>query len=229
MRPPVKWFRLAGRLMSKRGMGKAGFGDLARFHRPHPAVCAQGHDRRRTLCRLEKYDIGDIVGVEGEVFRTHAGEISVKVHSVELLSKSLLPLPEKWHGLKDTDTRYRQRYVDLIVNPEVRDTFVKRSMILKEIRSYLDSKGLSGGGHPRPSPWRSALPPGPLSPTTTPWIWTCTCALKPSSTWKRLIVSGFERVYEVGRIFRNEGMDTKHNPEFTSIELYQAYTDYKGV
>ena len=257
---PGEMVRLAGRLMSKRGMGKAGFGDLADstgriqlyvrkdmigeepyadwkkydigigFFADHVLAHIQlDMIGEEPYADWKKYDIGDIVGVEGEVFRTHAGEISVKVHSVELLSKSLLPLPEKWHGLKDTDTRYRQRYVDLIVNPEVRDTFVKRSMILKEIRSYLDSKGYLEVDTPVLTPLEIGASARPFITHHNTLDMDMYLRIETELYLKRLIVGGFERVYEVGRIFRNEGMDTKHNPEFTSIELYQAYTDYKGM
>ena len=140
------------------------------------------------------------------------------------------PLPEKFHGLTDQETRYRQRYVDLIVNPEVKDTFVKRSQILREHARLSGRQGLPGGGHPHSAhPSRSARPPVPSSPTTTRWTWTWCLRIETELYLKRLIVGGMDRVYEVGRIFRNEGMDTKHNPEFTTIELYQAYTDYHGM
>ena len=226
---PGEMVRLAGRLMSKRGMGKAGFGDLADSTGRIQLYVRKDMIGEEPYADWKKYDIGDIVGVEGEVFRTHAGEISVKVHSVELLSKSLLPLPEKWHGLKDTDTRYRQRYVDLIVNPEVRDTFVKRSMILKEIRSYLDSKGYLEVDTPVLTPLEIGASARPFITHHNTLDMDMYLRIETELYLKRLIVGGFERVYEVGRIFRNEGMDTKHNPEFTSIELYQAYTDYKGM
>ena len=174
-------------------------------------------------------DIGDIIGVEGEVFRTQKGEISVAVHELTLLSKSLTPLPEKWHGLKDTDMRYRQRYVDLIVNPEVRDTFEKRSAIVREIRNFMDSRGFMEVE----TPCLNTIPGGAAA---RPFITHHNALdidmymrIATELHLKRLIVGGFEQVYEIGRIFRNEGMDTKHNPEFTTIELYQAYTDYNGM
>ena len=177
----------------------------------------------------KKFDIGDLIGVSGEVFRTQKGEISVAVHELTLLSKNLAPLPEKWHGLKDTDMRYRQRYVDLIVNPEVRDTFEKRSAIVREIRNFMDARGFMEVE----TPCLNTIPGGAAA---RPFITHHNALdidmymrIATELHLKRLIVGGFEQVYEIGRIFRNEGMDTKHNPEFTTIELYQAYTDYNGM
>uniref|UniRef100_UPI0023F1E2E4 lysine--tRNA ligase n=1 Tax=Bacteroides fluxus TaxID=626930 RepID=UPI0023F1E2E4 len=178
---------------------------------------------------FKKYDIGDIVGVSGEVFVTHMGEISVKVKTIELLSKSLLPLPEKFHGLKDQDLRYRQRYVDLIVNPDVKETFIMRSKIVSGIREFLDNEGfievetpvlntIAGGASARPF----------VTHHNTLDI-DMYMRIAPELYLKRLIVGGFEKVYEMGRLFRNEGMDPRHNPEFTTVELYQAYTDYNGM
>ena len=178
---------------------------------------------------FKKWDIGDIVGVEGYVFKTQTGEISVHARAIKLLSKSLLPLPEKFHGLKDTDTRYRQRYVDLIVNPEVRDTFVKRSQILKEIRNYLDSKGFLEVDTPILVPLEIGASARPFVTHHNTLNMDMYLRIETELYLKRLIVGGMHRVYEVGRIFRNEGMDTKHNPEFTTIELYQAFTDYHGM
>lgn len=224
-----KQVSLAGRMMSKRIMGKASFSDLSdRYGRLQLYV-------KRDLLGVEEYkaykklDIGDLIGVEGEVFRTHKGEISVSVKKLTLLSKNLIPLPEKWHGLRDTDMRYRQRYVDLIVNPEVRDTFEKRSAIVREIRSFMDSRGFMEVE----TPCLNTIPGGA---TARPFVTHHNALdidmymrIATELHLKRLIVGGFEQVYEIGRIFRNEGMDTKHNPEFTTIELYQAYVDYHGM
>lgn len=220
---------LAGRMMSKRIMGKASFSDLTdRYGRLQLYV-------KRDVIGVDEYqaykklDIGDLIGIEGEVFRTQKGEISVSVTKLTLLSKNLIPLPEKWHGLKDTDMRYRQRYVDLIVNPEVRDTFEKRSAIVREIRNFMDSRGFMEVE----TPCLNTIPGGA---TARPFITHHNALdidmymrIATELHLKRLIVGGFEQVYEIGRIFRNEGMDTKHNPEFTTIELYQAYTDYHGM
>ena len=221
--------RLAGRMMSKRIMGKLTFADLSdRYGRLQLCV-------KRDLLGTEEYkafkklDIGDLIGVAGEVFRTQKGEISVRVDELTLLSKNLIPLPEKWHGLKDTDMRYRQRYVDLIVNPEVRDTFEKRSAIVREIRRFMDGRGFMEVE----TPCLNTIPGGAAA---RPFITHHNALdidmymrIATELHLKRLIVGGFEQVYEIGRIFRNEGMDTKHNPEFTTIELYQAYTDYQGM
>ncbi len=169
------------------------------------------------------------MGLDGEAFRTNAGEISVKCHSVTLLSKSLLPLPEKFHGLKDMDLRYRQRYVDLIVNPEVKDTFAKRSQILRELRSFLDGRGFLEVDTPILTPFEIGASARPFYTHHNTLDMEMVLRIETELYLKRLIVGGMDRVYEVGRIFRNEGMDTKHNPEFTTIELYQAYTDYAGM
>ena len=220
---------IAGRMMSKRVMGKASFADL-RDNSGHIQLYV-----RRDLVGDEEYaafkkmDIGDIIGVKGEVFRTKMGEISVKATEVTLLSKSLLPLPEKFHGLKDQEIRYRQRYVDLIVNPDVKDTFVKRSQILREIRAYLDEKGFLEVDTPILLPLEIGASARPFVTHHNTLDMDMYLRIETELCLKRLIVGGFDKVYEVGRIFRNEGMDTKHNPEFTSIELYQAYTDYKGM
>ncbi len=220
---------LAGRIMSRRDMGKANFVDLADSSgriQLYIKIDDVGED---TFEEYKKWDIGDIIGVKGFVFRTRRGEISVHAKELTLLSKSLLPLPEKWHGLKDTDTRYRQRYVDLIVNPEVKDTFKKRSLILKEIRNFLDSKGFLEVDTPILTPFEIGASARPFVTHHNTLDMDMYLRIETELYLKRLIVGGFDKVYEVGRIFRNEGMDTKHNPEFTSIELYQAYTDYKGM
>jgi lysyl-tRNA synthetase class 2 len=178
---------------------------------------------------FKKWDFGDIVGIEGFVFKTRTGEISVHAQKIILLSKSLLPLPEKWHGLKDTDTRYRQRYVDLICNPDVKDTFVKRSQILKEIRNYLDNLGYIEVDTPVLHTLEIGASARPFKTHHNALDIDMYLRIETELYLKRLIVGGFDKVYEVGRIFRNEGMDTSHNPEFTSIEMYQAYTDYFGM
>ncbi len=221
--------RVAGRLMSKRVMGKAAFMDLVDSTGKIQIYLRQdilGKDYFKEVCG---WDIGDIVGVRGEIFKTHHGEISIRVKEIELLAKALNPLPEKWHGLTDTDTRYRQRYLDLIVNPEVKDTFVKRSRILKEIRSFLDGRGFLEVDTPILTPFEVGAAAKPFYTHHNTLDMDMVLRIETELYLKRLIVGGFDRVYEVGRIFRNEGMDTKHNPEFTSIELYQAFTDYHGM
>ncbi len=220
---------VAGRIMSKRGMGKAVFCDLQDNDgkiQLYVRIDELGED---AFAKFKKLDIGDIVGVEGEVFRTKRGEISVKAHRVTLLSKSLLPLPEKFHGLTDKETRYRQRYVDLIMNPEVRKAFVVRSKFIKHVRDFLDGRGymevetpvlntISGGATARPF----------ITHHNTLDI-DMYMRIATELPLKRLVVGGMERVYEIGRIFRNEGMDPKHNPEFTSVELYEAYADFNDM
>ena len=220
---------IAGRIMSKRGKGKVAFIDIhdrsgkMQIFAKHDDL---GEDEYKTIL---KYDIGDIIEVKGFVFRTKVGEISVHAKKITLLSKSLLPLPEKYHGLKDTDLRYRQRYVDLIMNPEVKDTFIKRSKIIKTIRSYLDNMGYIEVE----TPVLNTIPGGAAA---RPFIThhntldiDLYMRIAPELYLKRLIVGGMEKVYEIGRLFRNEGMDVKHNPEFTTIEIYEAYTDYNGM
>ncbi len=221
--------KIAGRMMSRRDMGKANFIDVADGKGRIQCYVRIDDIGAETFEQFKKWDIGDIVGVSGKVFRTRRGEISVHVHDIELLAKSLLPLPEKFHGLKDTDTRYRQRYVDLIVNPEVKDTFVKRSKILTEIRHYLDSKGFLEVDTPILTPFEIGAAARPFITHHNTLDMDMYLRIETELYLKRLIVGGMDRVYEVGRIFRNEGMDTKHNPEFTTIELYQAFTDYKGM
>lgn len=224
-----KTVRLAGRMMSKRIMGKASFSDMSDRYGRLQLYVKRDNVGEDVYKGYKKMDIGDIVGIEGEVFRTQKGEISVMVHDLTLLSKSLSPLPEKWHGLKDTDMRYRQRYVDLIVNPEVRDTFEKRSKIVREIRNFMDARGFMEVE----TPCLNTIPGGAAA---RPFITHHNALdidmymrIATELHLKRLIVGGLEQVYEIGRIFRNEGMDTKHNPEFTTIELYQAFTDYNGM
>ena len=220
---------MAGRLMSKRGMGKASFGDLQDSSGRIQLYIRRDDVGEEAYAAYKKYDIGDIVGVKGYVFRTRMGEISVHVQEITLLSKSLLPLPEKFHGLKDQELRYRQRYVDLIMNPEVKETFVKRSKIIREIRSFLDERGflevetpilhnIAGGAAARPF----------ITHHNTLDI-DMYLRIALELHLKRLIIGGFDKVYEIGRTFRNEGMDPRHNPEFTMMELYQAYTDLWGI
>ena len=220
---------IAGRIMSRRVMGKASFAGLEDGEGRIQLYVRRDDVGVDEYADFKKWDVGDIVGVKGKVFKTQTGEISVHATSIILLAKSLLPLPEKFHGLKDTDTRYRQRYVDLIVNPEVKDTFVKRSLILKEIRAYLDSKGFLEVDTPILTPFEIGATARPFVTHHNTLDMDMYLRIETELYLKRLIVGGMNRVYEVGRIFRNEGMDTKHNPEFTSIELYQAYTDYKGM
>ena len=225
-----KTVRIAGRLMAKRVMGKASF-----CHIQDEKGQVQSYVRRDELgddeyAFFKKYcDIGDIVGVEGEVFRTQKGEISVKADKFELLSKSLNILPEKFHGLKDMELRYRQRYVDLIVNPEVKDVFEKRSRIISETRRYLDSLNFLEVETPVLHPEAGGAAARPFFTHHNAQNTDMVLRIALELHLKRLIVGGFERVYEIGRVFRNEGMDLRHNPEFTLLELYQAYTDYNGM
>ena len=221
---------LAGRLMSWRKMGKAGFMDLADDSGRIQLYVRKDDVGEEVYEGIKKYwDIGDMIAVTGFVFRTKMGEISVHCTKATLLAKSLLPLPEKFHGLKDTDTRYRQRYVDLIVNPEVKDTFRKRSKILSLIREYLDGKGFTEVDTPILVPLEIGASARPFVTHHNTLDMDMYLRIETELYLKRLIVGGMHRVYEVGRIFRNEGMDTKHNPEFTTVELYQAFTDYKGM
>ncbi len=221
---------LAGRLMSKRGMGKVVFCDIQDLKgRIQLYVRYDEMEDKDSYERFKKYDIGDIVGVRGDVFRTQKGEVSVRVREAKLLSKSLLPLPEKFHGLTDRETRYRQRYVDLIVNPEVKQTFVKRSLILRSLRHFLDSKGFLEVDTPILTPFEIGAAAKPFLTHLNALDMDMVLRIETELYLKRLVVGGLDRVYEVGRIFRNEGMDPKHNPEFTTIELYQAYTDFFGM
>lgn len=220
---------LAGRMMSKRVMGKASFAHLRDQKGDIQIFVKRDLLGEEAYAAFKKLDIGDIIGVKGEVFRTKMGEISVRISELTLLSKSLLPLPEKFHGLTDREARYRQRYVDLIVNPEVKDTFVKRSQILKEIRAYLDEKGFLEVDTPILTPFEIGASARPFYTHHNTLNMDMVLRIETELYLKRLIVGGMDRVYEVGRIFRNEGMDPKHNPEFTTIELYQAFTDFHGM
>ena len=224
-----KQVSVAGRIMSKRGMGKAVFCDLQDGKGRIQLYVRIDELGEEPFAKFKKTDIGDIVGVEGEVFKTKRGEISIKAHKVTLLSKSLIPLPEKFHGLKDTETRFRQRYVDLIMNEDVRRTFEIRTKFIKHVRAYLDARDymevetpvlntISGGATARPF----------ITHHNTLDI-DMYLRIATELPLKRLIVGGMDRVYEIGRIFRNEGMDPKHNPEFTTIELYQAYADFNDM
>lgn len=220
---------IAGRIMSWRDMGKANFIDV-RDDTDRMQIYVRMNDiGEENFAEFKKWDIGDIIGVEGFVFRTKKGEISIHATKLNMLSKSLLPLPEKWHGLKDQDMRYRQRYVDLICNPDVKDTFVKRSMILREIRKYLDDLGYLEVDTPVLHTLEIGAAARPFVTHHNALDLDMYLRIETELYLKRLIVGGFNKVYEVGRIFRNEGMDTSHNPEFTSIEMYQAYTDYLGM
>lgn len=220
---------LAGRLMSKRIMGKASFANIRDTKGDIQLYVARDNVGEDDYASFKKFDIGDVIGIKGSVFTTKTGEISIHVEHIELLAKSLIPLPEKYHGLKDQDMRYRQRYVDLIVNPEVKDTFVKRSKILKELRAYLDDKGFLEVDTPILVPIEIGASARPFKTHHNTLDMDMYLRIETELYLKRLIVGGMDRVYEVGRIFRNEGMDPKHNPEFTSIELYQAYTDFHGM
>ena len=220
---------IAGRIMSKRIMGKASFCHIADKEGTIQSYVQRDAVGEEEYKDFKKYDVGDIVGIRGTVFTTHTGEVSVRAAEITLLSKSLQILPEKYHGLTNTDLRYRQRYVDLIMNPEVKDTFVKRSQIISSIRKYLDAQGFievetpmlvsnAGGAAARPFVTHSNALDEDFKLRISLELYL-----------KRLIVGGLERVYEIGRVFRNEGVDTRHNPEFTLMELYQAYTDYNGM
>ena len=220
---------LAGRVMSKRVMGKASFCHIQDLQGMIQSYVARDSIGEEEYKAFKKMDIGDIVGLKGEVFRTKTGEISIHAAEVTLLSKSLQILPEKFHGLTNTDIRYRQRYVDLIMNPEVKDTFIKRSQILKEIRKFLDGRGFMEVETPMLVSNAGGAAARPFETHYNALDEDVKLRISLELYLKRLIVGGLERVYEIGRVFRNEGVDTRHNPEFTLMELYQAYTDYEGM
>ena len=224
-----KTVTLAGRLMSKRRMGKVGFGDLADREGRIQIFAKKDILGDEEYDRFKKLDIGDIIGATGEVFKTETGEISVRVAKIVLLSKSLQPLPEKFHGLSDTDLRYRQRYIDLIMNADVKDTFIKRSKIISAIRRYLDAQGFLEVETPVLVSNAGGAAARPFETHFNALDEEFKLRISLELYLKRLIVGGMERVYEIGRVFRNEGLDTRHNPEFTLMELYQAYTDYHGM
>ncbi len=223
-----KW-RIAGRLLSKRDMGKASFTDVQDSTERLQVYVRKNDIGDESYADFKRFDIGDIVGVEGFVFRTMKGEISLHATDIKLLSKSLLPLPEKWHGLKDRDQRYRQRYVDLIVNPDVRKTFIYRSKIISSIRRWLDSQGFIEVETPMLVSNAGGAAARPFVTHFNALNEDFKLRISLELYLKRLIVGGIDRVYEIGRVFRNEGLDTRHNPEFTLMELYQAYTDYHGM
>ncbi len=220
---------IAGRMMTRRIMGKASFMDIRDGSDRMQVYVRKDDVGEDTYAEFKKWDLGDIIGIKGKVFRTKMGEISVHAEEITLLSKSLLPLPEKWHGLKDKEERYRKRYLDLIANPENKDTFVKRSRILREIRNFLDGHGYLEVDTPTLLPLEIGAAARPFKTHHNALDIDMYLRIETELYLKRLIVGGFDKVYEVGRIFRNEGMDATHNPEFTSIEMYQAYTDYYGM
>lgn len=221
--------RVAGRLMAIRGHGKASFAvlmDLSGKIQLYFKLDVLGEEKYKEFRLL---DIGDIIGVEGHVFRTHRGELTVRVEAFDLLSKSLRPLPEKFHGLKDVETRYRQRYLDLIMNPEVKDVFIKRTRIVQAVRRYLDERGFLEVETPVMSTIAGGAAAKPFVTYHNALDMKLYLRIATELNLKRLIVGGLERVYELGRVFRNEGIDVRHNPEFTSIEIYQAYADYEDL
>ena len=224
-----KTVTLAGRMVSRRIMGKATFAHLLDRAGEMQIYVRRDDVGEDAYKAFKEYDIGDILGVSGKVVRTKTGDVSLHVETLTLLTKSLHPLPEKFHGLTNTDTRYRQRYLDLIVNPEVRDTFVKRSQIMRSLRDFLDGRGFLEVDTPILTPFEIGASARPFYTHHNTLDMDMVLRIETELYLKRLIVGGMERVYEVGRIFRNEGMDTKHNPEFTTIELYQAYTDFRGM
>lgn len=224
-----KQVSIAGRMMSKRVMGKASFCNVQDLQGNIQSYVARDSVGEEIYRDFKKLDVGDVVGIEGEVFTTKTGEISIHASNVTLLSKSLQILPEKFHGLTNTDLRYRQRYVDLIMNPEVKDTFIKRSKILSAIRKYLDGQGFMEVETPMLVQNAGGAAARPFETHFNALDEDLKLRISLELYLKRLIVGGMERVYEIGRVFRNEGLDTRHNPEFTLMELYQAYTDYHGM
>ena len=224
-----KTVRVAGRMMSKRIMGKASFCNIQDLKGNIQSYVARDSLGEEEYKAFKKLDIGDIIGIEGSVFKTKTGEISIHAEKIVLLSKSLLPLPEKFHGLTNTDTRYRQRYVDLIMNADSKDTLIKRSLIIRTIRNYLDSQGFIEVETPMLVSNAGGAAARPFETHFNALDEDFKLRISLELYLKRLIVGGLERVYEIGRVFRNEGLDTRHNPEFTLMELYQAYTDYHGM
>lgn len=224
-----KTVRVAGRMMSKRVMGKASFCNIQDLQGNIQSYVARDSIGEEPYKAFKKYDIGDIIGIEGEVFQTKTGEISIHASAITLLSKSLQVLPEKFHGITNTDMRYRQRYVDLIMNQEVKDTFIKRSKIISAIRKYLDGQGFMEVETPMLVSNAGGASARPFETHFNALDIDIKLRISLELYLKRLIVGGMERVYEIGRVFRNEGLDTRHNPEFTLMELYQAYTDYHGM
>lgn len=220
---------IAGRIMSKRGMGKVGFVHVADIDGQIQLFVKKDVLGEEEYNRFKKLDIGDIIGAEGEVFTTQTGEISIRAEKITLLSKSLLPLPEKFHGMTDTDLRYRQRYIDLIMNADVKDTFIKRSKIISSIRSYLNGQGFLEVETPMLVSNAGGAAARPFETHFNALDEDFKLRISLELYLKRLIVGGLDRVFEIGRVFRNEGLDTRHNPEFTLMELYQAYTDYHGM
>ena len=220
---------IAGRMMFKRVMGKASFCNIQDLQGNIQCYVARDSIGEEFYADFKKYDVGDILGISGEVFKTKTGEMSIHVASVTLLSKSLQILPEKFHGLTDTDVRYRQRYVDLIMNADVKDTFIKRSRVLSSIRRYLDAQGFMEVETPMLVSNAGGAAARPFETHFNALDEDLKLRISLELYLKRLIVGGMERVYEIGRVFRNEGLDTRHNPEFTLMELYQAYTDYHGM
>jgi lysyl-tRNA synthetase class 2 len=224
-----KTVKAAGRIMAIRGHGKAAFFDIQDQHGEIQVYIKKDNVEQKTFELFKKMDIGDIVGVEGTVFKTHKGEISINMSDMRLLAKSLRPLPEKWHGLKDVDIRYRQRYIDLIVNPDVRETFITRSKIIKAMRNFLDERGFLEVETPVLTPLATGAAARPFVTHHNALDMDLYLRIATELYLKRLIVGGFERVYEIGKDFRNEGISIKHNPEFTMMELYQANADYHDM
>ena len=220
---------IAGRMMSRRVMGKASFAHVLDRDGQIQIYVRRDDVGEEAYKQFKDFDLGDVIGVKGTVFRTKMGEVSVHAQEITLLTKCLHPLPEKFHGLKDMDTRYRQRYLDMIVNPEVRKTFVKRSQIIKAIREFMDANGYLEVDTPVLGTLEIGAAARPFVTHHNALDIDMYLRIETELHLKRLVVGGLERVYEVGRIFRNEGMDTRHNPEFTTVEMYQAYTDYHGM
>ena len=221
--------KIAGRLMSRRNMGKANFINIADFHGNIQSYVRLDDVGGEKYAQFKKWDIGDIIGINGKVFKTKTGEVSIHAYGIDLLSKSLIPLPEKWHGLKDVEIRYRQRYIDLIVNREVKDLFVKRSKIIKAMREFLDGEDFVEVETPVLGQVAGGAAARPFKTHHNALDIAMNMRISLELPLKKLIVGGFDKVYEIGRVFRNEGISIKHNPEFTEMELYQAYADYNDI